>query len=438
MSEELDIDDSIDYPSFTKALLFWCKLGLISFGGPAGQIAIMHKELVEVKRWISEQHFLDALNFTMLLPGPEAQQLATYLGWRLHGVRGGIAAGGLFVLPSMILLFFLSWLFVIGQDVPWLLAFFHGLFAAVVALIVHAVIKIGGKVLRSPLLVFLALVSFGAIFFYGVSFVWIVLSMAVVGYFGYMVFPNQFSSKEGQRQKADSRSALKLRQLPRGGWMRVARISAICLVLWWLPVFILAELWGWDSTPAQQGVFFSKAAMVTLGGAYAVLPYVAQQAVEQYSWLTEAQMMSGLGLAETTPGPLIIVLQFVGFLGGWQNPGSLSPLAAASIGALITTWVTFLPCFLFIFIGGPYVEQVGAVPVLRASFTAITAAVVGVIFSLAVKFSQFALWSPSEGVNWGIVVLSSVCLLALWRYKVSAITVILACGGFGLLSWSMA
>jgi len=421
-------------PTFGEALRYWLKLGCISFGGPAGQIAIMHKELVEKRRWISEAHFLHALNYCMLLPGPEAQQLATYLGWRLHGAKGGIAAGALFVIPSMFILFGLSWLYMAGGHLPWLAALFYGLLPAVIAVVAEAVLRIGKKALRSPTLWCVAAGSFVAIYFFHISFVWIVLTAALLGVWGSKLFPSQFPAAKGHGSaKEDHQPVLQLPAPISASWSRAFGITALCLVLWWLPVFGIAAWLGWGSTAAQQGLFFSKAALVTFGGAYAVLPYVAQQAVETHGWLSHAQMMSGLGLAETTPGPLIMVLQFVGFVGGWQHPGTLSPLAGATLGALITTWVTFLPCFLFIFLGAPHIEKLGQQPRLSAALTAITAAVVGVILNLGVKFSQAALW-PVDGAKLDLFVgiTAVAAFIAMQRFKVGLMPTIGICAALGL------
>jgi chromate transporter len=426
-------------PPFAEALKFWLKLGFISFGGPAGQIAILHKELVETRRWFGERHFLHALNFCMLLPGPEAQQLATYLGWRMHGVWGGIAAGGLFVLPSAFILFGLSWLYMAGGDLPWLAALFHGLLGAVIAVVLEAVIRIGKRSLHSPALWTLAVVSFVAIHFFGVSFVLIILAAAVLGGAGHGVAPRLFPAGKGHGPAgSDERAALPLPPVPPAGWGRNLRVAVACLTLWWAPILALGLSLGWSSVPAQQGLFFSKAALVTFGGAYAVLPYVAQQAVEHHGWLTHPQMMAGLALAETTPGPLIMVLQFVGFAGGWQLPGPFPPLGAAALGSAITTWVTFLPCFFFIFLGGPHVERLHTLPRLSAALTGITAAVVGVILNLGVAFTLHALW-PEGGVRSaatadGFVALVAVAaFIALQRFKVGLIPVIGACALAGLL-----
>lgn len=419
-------------PTFAQAVRYWLKLGFISFGGPAGQIAIMHKELVENRRWISEAHFMHALNFCMLLPGPEAQQLATYLGWRLHGAKGGVAAGALFVLPSVFILLGLSWLYMAGGHLPWLAAIFHGLLGAVIAVVAEAVLRIGKKALKSPTLWALAALSFVAIFVFKISFVLIILAAAMLGYLGHRVFPKQFPAGRGHGAAKDSLPALELPPAPRSSWARAFRITALCLTLWWLPVFAIAAWLGWSSTQAQQGLFFSKAALVTFGGAYAVLPYVAQQAVETHGWLTHPQMMSGLALAETTPGPLIMVLQFVGFVGGWQHPGVLSVQSGAVLGALITTWVTFAPCFLFIFLGAPHIEKLGEQPRLSAALTAITAAVVGVILNLGVKFTLHALWPASGGFDAFIAILAVVAFIAMQRFKVGLMPVIGACALAGI------
>jgi chromate transporter len=427
--------DAAPHPTFFRALRFWIKLGFISFGGPAGQIAIMHKELVEKNRWISEGHFLHALNFCMLLPGPEAQQLATYLGWRLHGVRGGLAAGIWFVLPSVFVLYGLSWLYFSGGHLPWLAAIFHGLLAAVIAVVAEAVLRIGKKALRSPFLWGVAAISFVAIHFFQISFVVIIFSAAFLGWIGNRLLPAQFpaaGNSHGSFTDGDNASEVVLAPSGRASAPRSARVIAACLILWVLPVILLAIWLGRDSTAVQQGIFFSKAALVTFGGAYAVLPYVAQQAVESHAWLTHPQMMTGLALAETTPGPLIMVLQFVGFAGGWQHPGSLSPLAAATIGSVITTWVTFVPCFLFVFLGAPHVESLGENRRLSAAMTAITAAVVGVILNLGVHFARHALFPVAGEFDWFIAVLSVIAFLAMHRLKIGLLPVI---GGCAIVGW---
>ncbi|HEX2750383.1 MAG TPA: chromate efflux transporter [Verrucomicrobiales bacterium] len=433
-------------PAFHSALLYWLKLGFISFGGPAGQIATMHRELVERRRWISENHFLHALNFCMLLPGPEAQQLATYLGWRLHGVRGGVAAGALFVLPSVLILFALSWLYMTSGDVLWLAALFYGLLPAVIAIVAAALLRIGRKALKTPALWALAAASFVAIFFFKVSFVIIIAAAALAGWAGSHWMPQQFpSGTGGAGTRQEEEGFVVLPPCPAPSWKRTGMILSVCLVLWWLPV-LLTGLWlGQDSTIFRQGLFFSQTALITFGGAYAVLPYVAQQAVEHFRWLTWPQMAAGLGLAETTPGPLIMVLQFVGFAGAWQHPPEgFSPLSSALLGGLLTTWVTFLPCFLFVFTGAPHVEQLRDHPRLGASMTAITAAVVGVILNLGVWFAQHAIWPagwtetlPLHGTDLFVVFVSIAAFAALHRYKAGVMPVIGACALLGLV-WKLA
>jgi chromate transporter len=424
-------------PGFGEALRFWCKLGWISFGGPAGQIAIMHRELVEKRRWLSEDHFLHALNFCMLLPGPEAQQLATYLGWRLHGARGGIAAGALFVIPSVFILLGLSWLYMAGGEIPWIEGVFYGLMAAVIAIVLSAVKRIGSKALKTPALWALALTAFVAIFFLKVNFVIIIVGAALIGFIGGKRFPKQFPAGKGHgKTDVGDSPFVELPPAPRASIGRTLLISILCLALWWLPVLACGILLGWHSVQFQEGLFFSKAALVTIGGAYAVLPYVSQMAVEHYGWLTQRQMMAGLGLAETTPGPLIMVLQFVGFVAAWQNPGGLSPLVAGTLGALITTWVTFLPCFLFVFLGAPHVEGLREKPALSSALTAITAAVVGVILNLAIWFAWHALFPAAGKPDWFVAAVAIGAWIAMERYKIGVIPALATCAGLGLV-WKL-
>jgi len=402
--------------SFREAVRFWLKLGCIGFGGPAGQIAIMHRELVERRRWIAEADFSKALDFCMLLPGPEAQQLATWLGWRLHGTKGGVAAGVLFVLPAAFLLLGLSWLYMAGGQLPWLADVFQGLAAAVVALVFEAVPRLGRRALKNSLHWVLAAAAFLAIQFFNTPFVAI---LAVAAFAGWM------SKRSHSPASIEKPSAL--------AWRRTLVRAGICLVFWWMPVVGVASWLGWESTPARMGLFFSQAAVVTFGGAYAVLPYVAQQAVETHGWLTDTQMMSGLALAETTPGPLIMVLQFVGFVGGWQNSGSLPPAAAAVLCAALTTWVTFLPSFLFILAGGPHVEKIFALPWLSSALSGITSAVVGVVLSLAVDFFRHALWPSGGAFDWFIGALSVVAFFTLQHFPSALLPVIAVCGLAGWL-----
>jgi chromate transporter len=421
-------------PSFAEALRFWWKLGWISFGGPAGQIAIMHKEIIERRRWMSEEHFLHALNFCMLLPGPEAQQLATYLGWRLHGARGGIAAGVLFVLPSMFILLGLSWLYMAGGGIAWVNGLFYGLTAAVIAIVISAVKRIGSKALKSPSLVVLAGLAFVAIFAFKVNFVIIILTAALIGYVGGKFYPKQFPAGKGHGSAGvEEHPCVELPPVPEA---KTLLISASCLLLWWLPVLGLGMLLGWKGIHFQEGLFFSKAALVTIGGAYAVLPYVAQMTVEKFGWLSQTQMMAGLGLAETTPGPLIMVLQFVGFVAAWQNPGNLTPLAAGTLGAMVTTWVTFLPCFLFVFLGAPHVEGLRDRPALSAALTGITASVVGVILNLAIWFAWHAV-SPEGGTFDFFVALVAIgSWIAMERFKIGVIRTLGACAVLGMI-WKL-
>lgn len=414
-------------PSFRTALRFWLKLGLISFGGPAGQIAIMHTELVEKRRWISEARFLHALNFCMVLPGPEAQQLATYIGWRLHGIRGGVAAGALFVLPAAVLLWALSWLYMAGGAIPWVAAVFYGLQPAVLAIVAAAVLRIASKALKTPLLWTLAALAFTAIFFFQISFVIIILGAAAIGLAlgrlqpGWLPAGSGHGPTEGENEPSPApRSSTTLTIL-------------VCALLWATPIAGAGFLFGWDSVFAQMGVFFSKAALITFGGAYAVLPYVAQQAVDIHGWVDTPQMMSGLALAETTPGPLIMVLQFVGFAGAWQHPGSLPPLLAGTLGAALTTWVTFLPSFLFVLAGAPHMERLRQVRALSAALTGITAAVVGVMMNLAVWFGLHAVFPGIDQPDFFVLTLSLVFFLGLWKGRWSVLPVVAAGAVLGLV-----
>ena len=404
-------------PTFREAVRFWLKLGCIGFGGPAGQIAIMHRELVERRQWIAEADFEKALNFCILLPGPEAQQLATWCGWRLHGTKGGVAAGALFVLPAAFLLLALSWLYMAGGHLPWLADVFRGLAAAVVALVFEAVPRLGRRALKTSLHWGLAVAAFLALQIFNAPFVAILIVAALVGWISSRSRP--------------SIPAAKSPPIPR---RETLATTGICLALWWTPVLAAAAWLGWDSVPARMGLFFSQAAVVTFGGAYAVLPYVAQQAVEAHGWLTDAQMISGLALAETTPGPLIMVLQFVGFVGGWQNPGALPPATAAVLCAALTTWVTFLPSFLFILVGGPRVEKLSALPWISGALSGITAAVVGVVLNLAVDFTRHALWPDGGSIDWFVGGLAVTAFLALRKFPSALLPLIALCALAGWLT----
>ena len=437
--------------TFSEALKFWFRLGCISFGGPAGQIAIMHRELVEQKRWISEKRFLHALNFCMVLPGPEAQQLATYLGWLMHRTWGGVVAGALFVLPSLVLLIVLSWVYVAFGNVPWVAGIFYGIKPAVAALVLQAVHRIGSRTLKkpavAPVLWAVAASSFIAIAVLNVPFPVVVLLAAITGWWGQKRWPAQFAatSKHCANTANTNHAAAWIdddtptpvhAQFSRA---RLLRLLAVGAALWLLPMAALAVWQGWDSTLAQMGWFFTKAALLTFGGAYAVLPYVFQGAVEHFAWLSPAQMMDGLALGETTPGPLIMVVTFVGFVGGWttQVLGADHLVWGAVLAALVVTWFTFLPSFIFILAGGPWVESTHGNLQLTAPLTAITAAVVGVIASLALFFLVHIAWHPAvsggaarlDAVSLGLALAAAVALI---RFQIGVVPVILACGAIGL------
>ncbi|MBI2769130.1 MAG: chromate efflux transporter [Burkholderiales bacterium] len=436
--------------SWREALQFWLKLGFISFGGPAGQIAIMHRELVEQKRWISEKRFLHALNYCMLLPGPEAQQLATYIGWLMHRTWGGIAAGALFVLPSLFILIALSWVYVVYGQVGWVAGLFYGIKPAVAAIVLHAVHRIGSRTLKSPtrtpLLWAIAVLSFIAIAFLHVPFPWVVLAAALTGLAGARYAPSQFSGGAGHgAAKQGYGPALIDDDTPTPAHAlfskkRLALVVGAGAVLWLLPMALLVAAGGWEAALTQMGWFFTKAALLTFGGAYAVLPYVYQGAVEQFHWLTGPQMIDGLALGETTPGPLIMVVAFVGFLGGWtqQVLGAQALFAGAALAAAVVSWFTFLPSFVFILAGGPLVEATHGKLGFTAPLAAITAAVVGVIASLALFFiAHIAQWAPSAGlfaseIDFAAVLLVALAALALFRFKVGVIPVIAGSAAAGL------
>lgn len=421
-------------PAFYEAFRFWLKLGFISFGGPAGQIAIMQTELVERKRWISQGRFLHALNFCMLLPGPEATQLAIYVGWLLHKTKGGIVAGALFVIPSMFVLWALSYVYAAFGNVPSVAAIFYGLKPAVTAIVIAAGIRIGRKALKNEVMWGLAAAAFVAIFFLKAPFPLIIFGAGLLGLLGGRIWPAKFHVTAG-RGLPEHESVLGDEDASpdhtRPSWSRALRISIVCLTLWLTPTFIAGFSQGWHSILFQEGLFFSKAALVTFGGAYAVLPYVAQQAVGHYGWLHPGQMMDGLGLAETTPGPLIMVVQFVGFMGAWQHPDGWSPLLAATAGALLTTWVTFTPCFLWVLVGAPHVERLRGNVRLATALSAVTAAVVGVILNLAVWFAV-QVFFPHQEVDWFAVTICAIALFGLLKWNWNVIAVVLASGLLGL------
>jgi len=424
-------------PTFAEAFRFWLKLGFISFGGPSGQIAMMHAELVEKKRWIDNSRFLHALNFCMLLPGPEAIQLAIYIGWLLHKTRGGIVAGTLFVIPSIFILWALSYVYVAYGNILWIAAIFYGLKPAVLAIVAAAVIRIGRKALQNALMWAVAASAFIAIYFFRVPFPAIIVTAGVFGLLGGKTLPRYFSVATDHRRESESQTYLlgddgETPSHTRPSLARTLKVCTISIFLWWLPI-ALAGIWlGTEHAIFREGIFFSKAAMVTFGGAYAVLPYVSQQAVENYHWLGAGQMLDGLGLAETTPGPLIMVLQFVGFLGAWNQPGHLPPLLAATLGALITTWTTFVPCFLWIFLGAPYVEKLRGNESLTSALSTVTAAVVGVILNLAVWFGLHVIFPATGNVDWFAFTVCAIAFVGMLRWEWNIVPVVLGSGLVGL------
>jgi chromate transporter len=440
--------------SFAEALRFWIKLGFISFGGPAGQIAIMHRELVERRRWIGEERFLHALNYCMLLPGPEATQLAIYVGWLLHRTWGGIAAGAFFVIPSIFVLLALSYVYAAHGQVAAVAGALSGFKPVVVAIVVEAVLRIGRRALRRRVHYLIALAAFVSIYFLRVPFPLIVLGAGLAGLLGLRFMPSLFEIKEEETRRATGRerdgagvkdgedltpviaddAAPPPHTLP--SRRRALRVVALGVALWSLPFAALVALFGWGSLHAHEYRFFTQAALVTFGGAYAVLAYVTQTAVGHYGWLTHAQALDGLALAETTPGPLIMVLQFVGFMAGWNNPhAGMSREASAVLGALVTTYTTFLPCFLFIFLGAPHLERLRGNPRLSAGLRGITAAVVGVVFNLALVFGAAVVFprGAGGGVELFPLALSVVAFVALYRLKAEVLWVVLVGGAVGML-----
>lgn len=438
---EAESADTVPHPRFIDAFRFWLKLGFISFGGPAGQIAIMHQELVENRKWISNPRFLNALNYCMLLPGPEAQQLAVYIGWLLHRLPGGIVAGVLFVLPSVLILLGLSFTYAAYGTIPWVASVFDGLKAAVMAIVVSAVIKIGKKALTSSLMTGIAAAAFIAIYFLSIPFPLIVLGAGLLGWALNRLLPDQFASGPG-KTGAD----------PDAGYVRICEDPVEChttpsarrnillivsfLLLWLIPLAGLAVLFS-DSLFYTEALFFTKAAFLTFGGAYAVLAYIAQAGAAQYGWLTGAQMMDGLGLAETTPGPLIMVVQFVGFMAGWNTAAGMPPLAAGIVGALVATYFTFLPCFLFIFLGGPYIEKFRDNRQLSAALSSITAAVVGVVLNLAVWFGLQVLVPSAGRFDWFAAILGILAFAVLQWTGIGMIRVLAAAALAGLVRYGL-
>ncbi len=417
-------------PTFGEAARFWIKLGFINFGGPTGQIAIMQTELVDRRRWISSNHFLQILNYCMLLPGPEAMQLATYVGWLLHRIPGGLMAGSFFVIPSIFIMLGLSYVYAAYGSVPWIAALFYGLKPAVLAIVASATISIGSRALRHPVKYVIAAASFGALFFFKVPFPLVILTAAMIGLIGVRLFP-EIGAVGGQAgEKPPASIPLPEHIHPSLG--HALRVTAACLACWIIPLVALGLWRGSDDVLLREGIFFSKAAVVTFGGAYAVLPYVAQQAVEQFHWLTPAQMIDGLGLAETLPGPLIKVLQFVGFMAGWHQAGDLG-LWGAILGALTATYFTFMPCFLWIFLGAPYIEQIRRNRTLNGAMGAITAAVVGVVLNLAVWFGLNVLFPANHGIDWFALGVTVISFISLQKFKLDIIPVVAGAAGLGLV-----
>lgn len=437
--------------SFAEAFRFWVKLGFISFGGPAGQIAIMHRELVERRRWLGEERFLHALNYCMLLPGPEAQQLAIYIGWLMHRVRGGLVAGIFFVVPSIFVLLALSYIYAAYGNIPAVASALYGFKPVVVAIVVEAVLKIGNRALKRRLHFLIAAIAFVAIYFLQIPFPFILLVAAAAGLAEAKLWPQAFSSPVSGNNKSEdehgdiekSSDLLPLvidddAPLPvhtRPSRMRALRTVFVWLIMWLIPFVIIIAWRGWDSLHAHEYRFFTHSAFITFGGAYTVLAYVIQAAVASYGWMTHAQAVDGLALAETTPGPLIMVLQFIGFVAAWNNPQGMDQTASAVLGALITTYTTFLPCFFFIFIGAPYIEVLRGNRNLTAALSGITAAIVGVILNLALVFGATVIWPSglTGATDWFALSVSVISFLALYRFKADVLWIVLGGGLVGLL-----
>lgn len=429
--------------TLSQAFIYWLKLGFISFGGPAGQISIMHHDLVEKKRWISEKRFLHALNYCMVLPGPEAQQLAVYIGWLMHRTWGGIIAGSLFFLPSFFILTGLAWIYMAYGSIPVVAGALYGIKPAVVAIVLFAAYRIGSRALKNNVLWFIAAMAFIAIFALKLPFPLIVLSAGLIGYFGGRITPQHFKVGGGHGSADISFGpALIDDDTPTPehavfSWVRMGRVAVIGIALWIVVMAGLIIQFGWDAAFTQMGWFFTKASLLTFGGAYAVLPYVYQGAVEHYHWLTPTQMIDGLALGETTPGPLIMVVTFVGFVGGWVSQvfGLDAIFASAFVAAVVVTFFTFLPSFIFIFMGGPFIETTHGNLKFTAPLSAITAAVVGVILNLALFFAYHVFWplGLSGRIDWFSIALTAAAMIVVFRFKLNVIPVILACGVLGAL-----
>lgn len=439
--------------SFGEAVRVWLRVAILSFGGPAGQIAVMHRILVDEKRWVSESRFLHALNYCMVLPGPEAQQLATYIGWLLHGVKGGLIAGGLFVLPGFLSILVLSVLYAGFQEATLVQALFFGIKAAVLAVVIQAVIRIGKRALKNVYMYALASVAFIAIFFFAVPFPVVILTAAFIGLLGWRVDPERFVVIKGHDTPDDAERTIDA--MMNGGAAhhtkatrkRALKVLAVWVPLWFTPLVVLAALLGFDDIFTQIGLFFSKLAVVTFGGAYSVLAYMAQEAVQNYGWLAPGEMLDGLGMAETTPGPLIQVVQFVGFMGAFRDAGLLNPFVAGVLASILATWVTFIPCFLWIFLGAPYVERLRGNQAVSAALSSVTAAVVGVMLNLAIWFAVHVAFGEVDTVRtfgmqllvptWSSIQIASVVLalgafIAMLRFKVGMLPVIFVSAMLGI------
>jgi chromate transporter len=441
---------------FSEAVRVWARIALLSFGGPAGQIAVMHRILVEEKRWIGDARFLHALNYCMILPGPEAQQLATYIGWLLHRTKGGLVAGTLFILPGFVSIMILSWLYAAYGALPAVAALFFGLKAAVLAIVLEAVRRIGSRALRSGAMRLIAAAAFIAIFFFALPFPLIILAAALAGFAldRAGLVPSlgggagHDPSDVAAIADADTLLGEEIPAHARPNLRWSLRIGAVFLILWLLPVALLLLLLGPHEAFSRIGLFFSQMAVVTFGGAYAVLAYVAQQAVETYHWLRPGEMLDGLGMAETTPGPLIIVTQFVGFMAAYRSASGLPPLVAGTLGGILTTWVTFVPCFLWIFLGAPFIEKLRGNRILAAALAAVTAAVVGVVLNLAIWFALHTIFREARPVraaglhfDWPVLasldvpalLLAAAAIVAVFRFKAPTLWVLAGCAAVGLL-----
>lgn len=437
-------------PSLAEATAVWAKIGLLSFGGPAGQIALMHKELVEERRWIAESRFLHALNFCMLLPGPEAQQLATYIGWLLHGTKGGIIAGTLFVIPGFVVIMALSALYAAFHEASWVAGLFFGLKAAVLAIVIEAVIRVGRRALKNEVMIGIAALAFVALFAFNVPFPVVILVAGIAGFVGTRANPAIFAAGGHRAAIPDRPSVIGEGFVEMRPPVAITvRTAVVWLTLWVLPLALIVPILGWSSTMTSLWLFFSQMAVVTFGGAYAVLAYVAQEAVQNLGWLQPGEMVDGLALAETTPGPLVMVLSFVGFLAAYRDPLGLHPMLAGFVGGALTTWVTFVPCFLWIFLGAPYIERLRSNKPLSGALSAITAAVVGVILNLAIWFGLHVTFgevgtfqagpvviaNPDwASINWVAVGLSALAVLCLFRLKLGMLKTLAVCGALGLLA----